>query len=430
MRRPTFLLLFLVAFAGCEESTGPDTSRGTAPVITDFTFSPDSAAYYPWGDTVTVRGNVTFTDYDGDLATLLLTVSPGRTDTIGLAGGAAGITSGLLYGEIRVATGAVGSYNVTVTLIDSKGNRSNPTSKTFRIARERSGASWGYRPSGTTSELLGVAANESMIVAVGASGTILTSPDGRVWTTRSSGIGVALRAVTWSGQQFVAVGDEFAVLLSPDGIAWTPADTRRAAGALNGVTAGAGLLVAVGSYPMLPGAGTDSTVILTSPDGLVWTERTPSLRYRSLQAVAWSGTRFVATAMQESFPSDVIVLTSPNGLTWQPDTLPGLDYSIFDITWTGTSFVTVGTGGGSCVSADGTTWQRYALDATHQFGVASSGGPLVTVGWNILASTDGRTWNRTPTQIQQNLHHIIWNDFQYIAVGEQGTILVSPPGGA
>ncbi len=417
-----------VVVAGCDDSTGPDSSRGNAPVITNFTFSPDSAAYYPWGDIVTVRGSVTFSDIDGDLATLLLSITPGGSDTIA-ATSAAGMTAGTLIGELRVATGAVGSFNVTVTLIDSKGNRSNPTSKIFRVARDRSGASWGYRPSGTTAGLLGVAASESMIVAVGTGGTIVTSPDGRAWAPRASGIGAHLRAIAWSGQQFIAVGDNIAILVSPDGISWTPASAPRAEGALYGVTAGGGLIVAVGSSPMLPGGSTDTTVILTSPDGLAWTERGPSLQYRSLQSVVWSGTRFVAAAMQESFPADVIVLTSPDGLTWVPVTLPGTDYSIFDITWAGSAFITAGTGGVSFVSGNGTDWQRYTLDATTQYGVASGEGPLVTVGWNILTSQDGRTWNRTTTQVPQRLRDVIWHDFQYVAVGEGGTILVSPPGG-
>lgn len=428
MRLLASLLLTALVVAGCDDSAGPDSSRGSTPVITSFTFSPDSAAYYPWGDTVTVRGSVAFTDIDGDLATLLLSITPGDLDTISISN-AAGLAAGTLFGELRVATGAEGSFTVTATLIDSKGNRSNPMSRTFRVARDRSGTSWGYRPSGTTTALSGVAANESMIVVVGAGGIILTSPDGRAWTPRSSGTGAHLLAVAWSGQQFVAVGDNLTILLSPDGMSWTNASAPRTEGTLYGVTAGGGLIVAVGSSPMLPGGSTDTTVILTSPDGLVWTERGPSLQSRSLRSVAWSGTLFVATALQESFPADVIVLTSPDGLTWEPVTLPGTDYSIFDITWTGSAFVTAGTGGVSFVSSNGTAWQRYTMDALTQYGVASGEGPLVTVGWNILTSQDGRTWNRTSTQVEQWLHDVLWHDFQYIAVGGGGAILVSPPGG-
>jgi len=177
VRTLTLPLLLAVLLTGCDNSTDPETSMGTSPVITNFTFSPESTAYYPWGDPITVRGTVTFTDNEGDLATLLLSINPGRADTIDVTG-ATGITSGALYGVFRVGTGALESYSVTVTLIDSKGSRSNPTTKNFRVAVDRSGATWGYRTSGTTSELLGIAAGDSLLVAVGEQGTIIVPPPG------------------------------------------------------------------------------------------------------------------------------------------------------------------------------------------------------------------------------------------------------------
>jgi hypothetical protein len=134
--------------------------------------------------------------------------------------------------------------------------------------------------------------------------------------------------------------------------------------------------------------------------------------------------------MLSGFPSEVVVLASVDGITWTPETLPGMDYSIFDIVWTGSSFVTAGTGGVAFVSSNGATWQRYTLDATHQYGIAATEGRLVTVGWDILISDDGRRWARTATQFPEQFRHAIWHDFQYIAVGEQGKIIVSPPGGA
>ena len=429
MRTTAVVLLSALVVLGCDTSTDTDTSRGNAPAITSFTFSPESTAYYPWGDSITVRCMVAFTDLEGDLSSLLLLINPGGDLTITVTG-ATGLTAGTLSGEFRVATGAVGSYNVSVTLIDSKGNRSNPTSKIFRVSTDRSGTTWGYRPSGTTSELLGIAAGDSLLVVVGSEGTILSSRDGRVWEARASGTADRLWAVAWTGQEFIAVGDFSTILSSPDGIVWTSRYQKRGEGVLRGITSGGGMIVAVGSYPVMPGSAPDSTLILTSQDGRVWTERGPGLRWHSLQSVAWSGTRFVATAMMEAFPSEVVVLSSLDGVAWAPDTLPGMDYSIFDIAWTGTSFVTAGTGGVAFVSSTGTTWQRYTLAATNQFGIASSLGKLVTVGFDILTSDDGRTWNRIPAQIPERIQDVIWNDFQYIGVGEQGKIIVSPPGGA
>lgn len=429
MRTTAGVLFFSLVILGCDTSTDADTTRGNAPAITSFTFSPESTAFYPWGDSITVRGTVAFTDVEGDPSSLLLSINPGGDMTIAVTG-ATGLTAGTLSGEFRVATGAVGSYNVTATLIDTKGNRSHPTSKYFRVSADRSGTTWGYRNSGTTAGLLGIAAGDSLLVAVGSEGTILSSRDGRVWETRTSGTADRLWGVAWTGQEFIAVGDYCTILSSPEGIVWTSRYQKRSEGALYGITSGGSMIVAVGSCPMLPGASTDSTLILTSQDGIVWTERGPGLRWHSLRSVAWSGTRFVATAMMEAVPSEVVVLSSLDGVAWAPDTLPGMDHSIFDIAWTGTSFVTAGTGGVAFVSSTGTTWQRYTLAATTQYGIASSLGKLVTVGFDILTSDDGRTWNRIPAQIPERIQDVIWNDFQYIGVGEQGKIIVSPPGGA
>jgi hypothetical protein len=58
-------------------------------------------------------------------------------------------------------------------------------------------------------------------VAVGANGTILTSPDTVTWTSRVSGTINLLYGVAWSGAEFVAVGFYGTILTSPDGITWT-----------------------------------------------------------------------------------------------------------------------------------------------------------------------------------------------------------------
>ena len=78
------------------------------------------------------------------------------------------------------------------------------------------GTNWTIRIPGRTLNYTPVYATElGIFVAVGASGTILTSPDGITWTARTSGTTNILYGVTWSGTQFVAVGGSGTIVTSP-----------------------------------------------------------------------------------------------------------------------------------------------------------------------------------------------------------------------
>ncbi len=97
-------------------------------------------------------------------------------------------------------------------------------------------------------------------VALGESGTILTSPDGVTWISRASGTTNNITGIAWSGTQFVAVGGS--ILTSPDGVTW--ASRKSDDNSLWGIAWSGTQFVAVGWE------GT----ILTSPDGITWTSRT------------------------------------------------------------------------------------------------------------------------------------------------------------
>ena len=133
------------------------------------------------------------------------------------------------------------------------------------IVTSPNAATWTLVTSTTTTKNLnGVTyGGNSQFVAVGESGTILTSPDGVNWTSRTSGTTVNLNGVTYGNSQFVAVGESGTILTSTDGATWT----SRISGTnvnLNGVTFCYSQFVAVG----------DSGTCLTSPDGVTWTSKT------------------------------------------------------------------------------------------------------------------------------------------------------------
>ena len=168
-----------------------------------------------------------------------------------------------------------------------------------------------------------------LLVAVGDSGTIVTSPNAATWTLLTSTTTTKdLNGVTYGGNsQFVAVGDSGTILTSPDGVTWR-SQTLSTTVKLTGVTYGNSLFVAVGA------AGT----ILTSPDGVTWTSQT-YWNNVNLNGVTYGNSLFVAVGAAGT------CLTSPDGVTWTPKTmLIGVDLNSV-------------APGGIQQSSDGVTWE-------------------------------------------------------------------------
>jgi photosystem II stability/assembly factor-like uncharacterized protein len=77
---------------------------------------------------------------------------------------------------------------------------------------------WVSRTSPTTQDLHGIVFGNGTFVAVGNSGTVLTSPDGINWMQRASGTSRNLAAVAFgaSSLNFTAVGDYGTIIFSDD----------------------------------------------------------------------------------------------------------------------------------------------------------------------------------------------------------------------
>src|ERR1035438_6307717 len=89
------------------------------------------------------------------------------------------------------------------------------------------------------------------------------------WTWRNPVTGPDwLDGVVYGSNQFVAVGESGTILTSPDGVAWKSRNSGITNGGLYGIASGNGLFVAVG-FSWDDNYG----VILTSQDGIVWTSR-------------------------------------------------------------------------------------------------------------------------------------------------------------
>lgn len=210
-------------------------------------------------------------------------------------------------------------------------------------------ASWLPRISGTSQNLFGVASSGSLFVAVGAGGTIITSPDGGTWTSRTSHTSKTLAAVAWctaTTAQFIAVGNGGVIDTSPDGITWT-LRTSGTTKFLNGVGCSGSMVVAG------EGDTTDTTSgggILSSPDGISWTPHALATA-NAVYGLASSGSLFVASGFGGT------VYTSPDGLTWTLRN-SGSTQSLNAASWSAarSQFVVVGGYGTILTSPDGMTW--------------------------------------------------------------------------
>lgn len=106
-----------------------------------------------------------------------------------------------------------------------------------------------------------------------------------------------------------------------------------------------------------------------------------------LNDVAWNGTNTLVTVGDSG-----MILNSPNGLTSG---------------WTAAT-------SGVSVSLAGVTWENV----NHQFLVVGAGG-------TVLSSPDANSWSLQPTPDATDLEDVAWLGNSYIAVGKNGTILIS-----
>ncbi len=153
----------------------------------------------------------------------------------------------------------------------------------------------------TGGALRALAASDSLLVAVGDHGRVLTSTDGQTWRPGTAGITDTLRGVAFGAGQFIAVGDRGRVVMSSDGAQWRDVSPAGAMARLNAVGFAGGLFVAVG----------EQGTILTSPDGVNWSARDATV-LSSLRAIA-------AIQSQPSFVvsgDSGLILTSSDGVEW------------------------------------------------------------------------------------------------------------------
>ncbi|TFU17617.1 sialidase family protein [Thermus tengchongensis] len=259
--------------------------------------------------------------------------------------------------------------------------------------------------------LWGVAYGRGRYVAVGMEGLVLTSGDGRAWEPVPLGLDRNLWGVAFAQGRFVAVGDHI-ILVSQDGRHF---ETLPAPGILNAVAFAQGLFLAVGW----------GGLILTSQDGRSW-HRQASGTWKGLFGIARSERLWVVVGEGGT------VLTSSDGIRWHQAVLEGAPF-LTGVAWNGSRFVAVGWGLALYTSEDGLAWEPLHPGTGQQlWSVAFGPQGFVAVGHEgpmgiVLFSPEGTAWT-LEARVPAWLLGVGWGRGQYVAVGERGTILLSPNG--
>jgi hypothetical protein len=111
-------------------------------------------------------------------------------------------------------------YNFSFEKIIWKNNSFTILLDGGRILSSQNGDNWVLSKSEvSTNSLRDITYGKSIYVAVGDSGTILTSRDNLLWTPRDAGTKGHFNSVIFNGEKFLIVG-QFEVLVSNDGIKW------------------------------------------------------------------------------------------------------------------------------------------------------------------------------------------------------------------
>lgn len=333
------------------------------------------------------------------------------------------------------------------------------------------GVNWNQHSTRTKAAIYDVAFGNGTYVAVGDSGTLLTSPDLTNWTARSTHLQGDLTMIAYGDGVYVAAGPNGKVLASSDGVSWKETRSGSPSERLPGLTRGPGYFVAVGSngpfsgaiwrsadgsdwqnspvdeqFPLLSvahGKGlfvavADGGTVLTSTNALSWTRRVSGTEGR-LQSVAFGNDRFVAIGgLQLLSGVTNIMLVSSDGVGWSPASAPIGASVLSSIQYASDRFLMTDTSGALFSSHDGINWSGTGLGfRSVAFGggvyaaIASTGSYFspdgrILIATSIVLSPDGRSWF-PPLATGSSLNAISFVGGRFVAVGANGAIVQSAP---
>lgn len=237
--------------------------------------------------------------------------------------------------------------------------------------------------SNTTVNINDITYGSGTFVAVGNSGVLVTSTDGRNWTTRTTGITKDLYAVAYNPSgAYCAVGASGAMLTSPDGVTWT-----------------------------------SRNLIANNIDLKGICTYNPSLYWVAVGNVTGTSTSKLYTS------------TTLDGSNWSSKTI-GYDEVWNDITSSSSLIIIVGNNGKIYRSSDGTTWSASTSNTTEQLlSVCRTDARFVATGSNgvITISAAGTNWNTQTSPTSNTLYNTMWDGTKVNFAGS-GIYFTSPSG--
>jgi hypothetical protein len=260
------------------------------------------------------------------------------------------------------------------------------------ILSSSNGVIWNLQNSGTVNNLLAVTCKKGIFVAVGDVGcdsngchpTILTSRDAINWAAISNVPSTArnynLSGIAHGDNLFVAVGDSGTILTSQDGVDWFQ-QASGATGSLSGI--------AYGKKDGFVAVGEDGTILI-SKAGTNWTQIPPPSDDDFWEIAYGNGQYVIVANNYNDFGSDIF--TSPDGKNWTLVYQLGL--WLYGVTYGNGQFLAVGAGFDDAVenvpiysSPDGINWSSHFSGITgNLYGVTYGNGVFEAVGDFVLES--------------------------------------------
>lgn len=255
--------------------------------------------------------------------------------------------------------------------------------------------SWTEAVTGQSNFLYAIAQGSGKYVAVGNTGTLLTSSDRSSWASVSPGTTANLQFVVKTPSLWLAAGTTTpsgggATSRSSDALSWTASSLTSG----NFMTEVRGLCWTVTNILISGYDGTGSIVhkVLYGTDGASWT---------AVTGLATSGPMAASTSrvvMVSKWDGSGIVQTSDNqGVTWTTRVASGFG-NVNDVCWDAVNslFIAVGDAGLIKTSPDGIAWTTRASGVSFNLlsvragpnGIMAVGGGQSTVAF----STNGTTW--------------------------------------